>query len=108
MGFLQIAQKKNILDGTTAVVALVCHGFEKTNNSANGVVETAIEGQPGTPPLEGQPPERQPGTSSLAVGGIAKLFVAWCGDSRAVLLRGRQAIRCSEDHRPSRTDEQQR
>merc|ERR1711920_417857 len=42
------------------------------------------------------------------MGGIAKLFVAWCGDSRALLIRGRTGFRCSEDHRPTRTDEQER
>merc|ERR1712238_361543 len=48
------------------------------------------------------------GTIPTAPGGIAKLFVAWCGDSRALLIRGRTGFRCSEDHRPTRTDEQER
>merc|ERR1712083_565913 len=63
-------------------------------------------GAPGTPP--GGPADKVPGTVATAPGGIAKLFVAWCGDSRAVLLRGRQGMRLSEDHRPARTDEQER
>ena len=25
-------------------------------------------------------PERQPGTTVMAPGGVAKLFIAWCGD----------------------------
>lgn len=59
-------------------VALLCHGFEAAAHSA---------------------------TVSGCGGGTAKLFVAWCGDSRAVLMRGQQALRLSEDHKPERLDE---
>uniref|UniRef100_A0A7S1LSY6 PPM-type phosphatase domain-containing protein n=1 Tax=Alexandrium catenella TaxID=2925 RepID=A0A7S1LSY6_ALECA len=38
-------------------------------------------------------------------GGVAKLFVANCGDCRAILVRGRKARPLSEDHKPERRDE---
>lgn len=83
--WLQHAKKKELEGGSTAVVALVSHGFEV--------------------PL---PAKTLPGTVSSAPGGIAKLFVAWCGDSRAVLCRGRRGIRLSEDHKPNSRQEQSR
>ena len=36
-------------------------------------------------------PAKQAGTVARAPGGVAKLFVAWAGDCRAVLLRGRRS-----------------
>merc|ERR1712187_886341 len=41
-------------------------------------------------------------------GGVAKLFVAWCGDCRAILLRGHEVVRLSEDHRPEDPSETKR
>jgi len=96
--YLINARKKEWKDGSTAVVALVCHGFEVP------VAPTTAASL--------WPPEKnaakQAGTVARAPGGVAKLFVAWCGDSRGVLLRGRQGLRCTEDHRPNRRDEQNR
>lgn len=103
--FLQHARKKGLSDGSTAVVALVAHGFEAMD----------VEGAASAPSSRGargrgrrDSGERAPGTVAAAPRGVAKLFVAWCGDSRAILVRGRQGVRCSEDHKPTRTDEQQR
>lgn len=79
--FMAMARQARRKDGSTAVVALLAHGFE-------------------------EPP---PGGSVRGCpGGVAKLFVAWCGDSRAVLLRGRGVRRLSEDHKPERRDETKR
>merc|ERR1712048_431458 len=63
-------------DGTSAVLALLVHGFES--------------------PL---------GTVPRSCGGVAKLFLAWCGDSRALLLRGKKVVCLSKDHHPGRKDE---
>ncbi|CAJ1442681.1 unnamed protein product [Effrenium voratum] len=64
-------------DGTSAIFAVLAHGFEE----------------------EGLPTVQR---------GAAKIFLAWCGDSRAVLLHGRRAIALSEDHVPKRKDEYNR
>merc|ERR550525_1381886 len=68
-------------DGTSALVALLCHGFEAP------------------------PPQA---TVTGTEGGVAKLFLAWCGDSRALLLRGNRALPLSDEHIPLRKDEYER
>eukprot|EP00746_Dinoflagellata_sp_MGD_P001691 gnl/MRDRNA2_/MRDRNA2_103209_c0_seq1.p1 gnl/MRDRNA2_/MRDRNA2_103209_c0~~gnl/MRDRNA2_/MRDRNA2_103209_c0_seq1.p1 ORF type:complete len:464 (+),score=91.47 gnl/MRDRNA2_/MRDRNA2_103209_c0_seq1:80-1471(+) len=80
--FMQAAQQQNWTDGACAVVTLLAHGFEA-------------------------PPDKctVEGTS----GGVAKLFVAWCGDCRAILLKGsKKAQRLTKDHNPDRKDEYER
>ncbi|XP_058095962.1 probable protein phosphatase 2C 8 isoform X2 [Magnolia sinica] len=47
-------------------------------------------------------------TAVVAVVGPRYLIVANCGDSRAVLSRGRQVIPLSNDHKPNRPDELER
>jgi len=74
-------QIRLMTDGSTAVVALLAHGFQAPMTAAT-----------------------VPGVG----GGVAKLFVAWCGDSRAVLVRGNRAVRLSQDHKPDRKDETSR
>lgn len=96
--YLVTARKKDLSDGSTGLVTLLCHGFQVP--------------QPAATAASLWPPDRnaqkQICTAARAPGGVAKLFVAWCGDSRAVLLRGRQGLRLSEDHRPNNTNERQR
>lgn len=99
--FLQAAAKKGLMDGSTAVVSLMCHGFEIAEKVA---IPEAYD--PLAAPVAS--PEQIPGSVASAPQGVARLFIAWCGDSRAVLLRGRKGMRLTEDHRPTRTDEQQR
>eukprot|EP00746_Dinoflagellata_sp_MGD_P012345 gnl/MRDRNA2_/MRDRNA2_126296_c0_seq1.p1 gnl/MRDRNA2_/MRDRNA2_126296_c0~~gnl/MRDRNA2_/MRDRNA2_126296_c0_seq1.p1 ORF type:complete len:424 (-),score=85.10 gnl/MRDRNA2_/MRDRNA2_126296_c0_seq1:85-1356(-) len=74
-------QNRMNFDGTTAVVAVLAHGFESS------LKDSTVED---------------------IQGGVAKLFVAWCGDSRAVLIRGSQAVELSRDHKPDRKDERER
>lgn len=104
--FLVTARKKELKDGSTGVVCLVSHGFEAPVTPASSSLGGCASLWP--KPKEPAAPEKLPGTVPRALGGVAKLFVAWCGDCRAVLLRGRQGLRMSEDHRPSRPDEQKR
>lgn len=105
--YLVAAKKKELADGATAVVALLAHGFEvPVIPAAEKLGAAALWSKVEKNDLA--QPERQPGTVARAPGGVAKLFIAWCGDSRAVLLRGRQGLRCTEDHRPGRRDELQR
>ncbi|KAF8716152.1 hypothetical protein HU200_026428 [Digitaria exilis] len=47
-------------------------------------------------------------TAVVAVVGQLRIFVANCGDSRAVLCRGGVAVPLSTDHKPDRPDELQR
>eukprot|EP00439_Symbiodinium_sp_Y106_P052903 s668_g7.t1 len=79
--YLQKARDLHLNDGSTGLVALLAHGFEDEGRSTRSLVE-------GCKP-----------------GGCTKLFVANCGDCRAVLLRGRKAIRLTQDHKPERPDE---
>jgi len=79
--FLEIAKPDGLRDGSTALLVLVAHGFEApmTHSSVPG-----------------------------CKGGVTKLFVANCGDCRAILISGRRAKRLSEDHKPERPDETDR
>ena len=47
-------------------------------------------------------------TAVVAVVGTRRIFVANCGDSRAVLCRGGVAVPLSTDHKPNRPDEMER
>lgn len=76
--FNQTAKAAGLRDGSTALLVLLAHGFEALPTQAS-----------------------VPGCK----GGVAKLFVANCGDCRAILINGRKAKRLSEDHKPERRDE---
>ncbi|CAJ1352132.1 unnamed protein product, partial [Effrenium voratum] len=84
--WLQAAKKKDLQEGSTGIVTLVSHGFNVPLEAKAPVGCAALWPKP----KEEAPPEKQPGTVARAVGGVAKLFVAWAGDCRAVLLRGRR------------------
>jgi len=75
---MQTASKGHWTDGTSAIFALLAHGF---NEEPVTVPET---------------------------GGAAKIFLAWCGDCRALLFHGRKVVPLSEDHVPKRKDEYNR
>lgn len=74
------AQEMNWTDGSSAVVALMAHGFEAPGQS----------------------------TVSGVDGGVAQLFLAWCGDSRGIVLSGKEARCLTRDHVPGRKDEYER
>lgn len=74
---MRTAQERHWTDGTSMLLALLAHGFDAPKQA----------------------------TVAGCEGGIAKLFLAWCGDSRALLLTGREARSLSRDHVPSRKDE---
>jgi len=76
--FMETARGNGLKDGSTALLVLLAHGFE------------ALPTQQSVPGCR---------------GGVAKLFVANCGDCRAIIIRGRKAHRLSEDHKPERPDE---
>lgn len=104
------ARKRELRDGSTAIVTLVCHGFEHPLKPVplESLGCAALWPKPKEKDPAEAKEERQPGTVPRAPGGVAKLFVAWAGDCRAVLCRGRQGLRVSEDHRPSNPGERAR
>lgn len=53
-------------------------------------------------------PENVGTTAVVAVVGPCQIVIANCGDSRAVLSRGGQAVALSTDHKPERKDETSR
>ncbi|MQL98510.1 hypothetical protein Taro_031224 [Colocasia esculenta] len=53
-------------------------------------------------------PETVGSTAVVAVLFSSHIIIANCGDSRAVLCRGKQALPLSVDHKPSREDEYER
>eukprot|EP00250_Pteridium_aquilinum_P015947 c22854_g2_i1 orf=1-1587(-) len=53
-------------------------------------------------------PENVGTTATVAIVGSHQMVVANCGDSRAVLARGGQAIPLSKDHKPELEDETRR
>ncbi|CAH8391815.1 unnamed protein product [Eruca vesicaria subsp. sativa] len=55
--------------------------------------------------IESVAPETVGSTSVVAVVFPTHIFVANCGDSRAVLCRGKTALPLSTDHKPDREDE---
>jgi protein phosphatase 2C len=44
-------------------------------------------------------------TAVCALVGTHRVWIANCGDSRAVLCRGGQAVQVTDDHKPEREDE---
>ncbi|CAE7443633.1 unnamed protein product, partial [Symbiodinium necroappetens] len=77
--FLGLAQQYGFKDGAAAVVAIIMHGFQSSSSSV-----------------------------PAAPGGQARLFAAWSGTGHILLLRGRQVLRCTEDHLVNRDDERRR
>ncbi|KAM7490578.1 hypothetical protein LguiA_033499 [Lonicera macranthoides] len=53
-------------------------------------------------------PETVGSTAVVAIVCSSHIIVANCGDSRAVLCRGKEPIALSEDHKPNREDEYER
>ncbi|XP_047337759.1 protein phosphatase 2C 53-like [Impatiens glandulifera] len=53
-------------------------------------------------------PDAVGSTAVVAVVSSSHIIVANCGDSRAVLYRGREAVPLSVDHKPNREDERAR
>ncbi|KAH7665888.1 Protein phosphatase 2C family protein [Dioscorea alata] len=50
-------------------------------------------------------PENVGSTALVAVICSSHIIIANCGDSRAVLCRGKQPVALSNDHKPNREDE---
>ncbi|XP_057415139.1 protein phosphatase 2C 50-like [Lotus japonicus] len=69
------------------------------NNNSGSESESNIE------PLA---PETAGSTAVVAILSQTHIIIANCGDSRAVLYRGKEALPLSIDHKPNREDERER
>ncbi|OMO86502.1 phosphatase 2C (PP2C)-like protein [Corchorus olitorius] len=68
-------------------------------------VDAEVGGQTGQEPVA---PETVGSTSVVALICSSHIIVANCGDSRAVLCRGKEPMALSVDHKPNREDEYER
>ncbi|XP_028753557.1 protein phosphatase 2C 50 [Neltuma alba] len=84
-----------------------CKCFQKVDDEVDGKSEANNEdnnhgSKPSSEPLA---PETVGSTAVVAILSQTHIIVANCGDSRAVLCRGKEAIPLSTDHKPNRDDE---
>ncbi|GFQ06225.1 protein phosphatase 2c 16 [Phtheirospermum japonicum] len=82
--------------------------FSKVDDEVGGKSDRVVpEGDDDTDVGDPQPiaSETVGSTAVVAVVCSSHIIVANCGDSRAVLYRGKEAIALSIDHKPSRDDE---
>lgn len=90
--------------------------FSKMDEEVGGVCPNAVPDGDDEEALDGGclccedaiAPENVGTTAVVALVGVNQIIVANCGDSRAVLARGSQAIPLSRDHKPEREDETRR
>ncbi|KAK8939708.1 Protein phosphatase 2C 16 [Platanthera guangdongensis] len=88
--------------------------FLKVDDDISGGISRSLEGrcddsgQESSITLETIVPETVGSTAVVAVICSSHIIVANCGDSRAVLYRGKQAVPLSVDHKPDREDEYHR
>ncbi|CAB4302867.1 unnamed protein product [Prunus armeniaca] len=82
--------------------------FQRVDDEIEGKVSGNIikcDGNASEASLEPIAPETIGSTAVVALVCSSHIIVANCGDSRAVLCRGKQAIALSVDHKPNREDE---
>ncbi|KAL0396982.1 UNVERIFIED_CONTAM: protein phosphatase 2C 16 [Sesamum calycinum] len=77
--------------------------WEKVFTSCFAKVDEEVGGNVST--FEPIAPETVGSTAVVAVVSSSHIIVGNCGDSRAVLYRGKEAIALSIDHKPNREDE---
>ncbi|KAI3684172.1 hypothetical protein L6452_33392 [Arctium lappa] len=75
--------------------------FQKVDDEVGGRISRR------TPEITSEPvtPETVGSTAVVAVICSSHIVLANCGDSRAVLYRGKEAVTLSNDHKPNREDE---
>ncbi|XP_076884988.1 protein phosphatase 2C 16-like [Bidens hawaiensis] len=76
--------------------------WEKVFTNCFQKVDNGVSGTTTSEPVA---PETVGSTAVVALICSSHIVVANCGDSRAVLYRGREAIALSNDHKPNREDE---
>ncbi|KAI9112578.1 hypothetical protein K1719_016501 [Acacia pycnantha] len=86
----------------------LCKCFQRVDDEVDGKSEANNNednnhgSESGSEPLA---PETVGSTAVVAILSQTHIIVANCGDSRAVLCRGKEAIPLSADHKPNREDE---
>lgn len=82
--------------------------FQKVDDEVSGNVcrsNPEVNGDPSNILSEPIAPETVGSTAVVALISSSHIVVANCGDSRAVLYRGKEAMALSNDHKPNREDE---
>ncbi|XP_050381780.1 protein phosphatase 2C 16-like [Argentina anserina] len=82
--------------------------FQSVDDEVGGKASIGINGSSedaSGPSFEPVAPETVGSTAVVALVCSSHIIVANCGDSRAVLCRGKQAVPLSVDHKPNREDE---
>ncbi|PWA97502.1 Protein phosphatase 2C [Artemisia annua] len=78
--------------------------FQKVDDEVGGTI-SRTNGDSSNVTSEPVAPETVGSTAVVALICSSHIVVANCGDSRAVLYRGKEAIALSNDHKPNREDE---
>ncbi|KAJ0031483.1 hypothetical protein Pint_13746 [Pistacia integerrima] len=76
--------------------------WKKTFTNCFITVDAEVGGKAGQEPVA---PETVGSTAVVAIISASHIIVANCGDSRAVLYRGKEPMALSVDHKPNREDE---
>ncbi|KAJ8755849.1 hypothetical protein K2173_024394 [Erythroxylum novogranatense] len=79
--------------------------FRKVDDEIAGKCSNTIEGDTFDSSCEPIAPETVGSTAVVALVCSSHIIVANCGDSRAVLYRGKESMALSVDHKPNREDE---
>ncbi|KAJ4866751.1 Protein phosphatase 2C 7 [Raphanus sativus] len=79
--------------------------FLKVDDEVKGKINRPVVGSPDEMVLEAVSPETVGSTAVVALVCSSHIIVSNCGDSRAVLLRGKESMPLSVDHKPDREDE---
>ncbi|XP_076885747.1 protein phosphatase 2C 7-like [Bidens hawaiensis] len=101
--------KQELIKGTTNETVQVqwektfTNCFKKVDDEVGGKTSSIINGSDTI--SEPVAPETVGSTAVVALICSSHIIVANCGDSRAVLYRGKEAIALSSDHKPNREDE---
>ncbi|KAI3727337.1 hypothetical protein L1987_67150 [Smallanthus sonchifolius] len=92
--------KQEFVKGTVNDSVQIC--WEKVFTNCFQEVDNGVSGTTTSEPVA---PETVGSTAVVALICSSHIVVANCGDSRAVLYRGKEAIALSNDHKPNREDE---
>ncbi|ESQ35043.1 hypothetical protein EUTSA_v10007386mg [Eutrema salsugineum] len=79
--------------------------YLKVNDEVKGKISRPVVGSSDMMVLEAVSPETVGSTAVVALVCSSHIIVSNCGDSRAVLLRGKASMPLSVDHKPDREDE---
>uniref|UniRef100_A0A1J3D9D3 protein-serine/threonine phosphatase n=1 Tax=Noccaea caerulescens TaxID=107243 RepID=A0A1J3D9D3_NOCCA len=79
--------------------------YLKVDDEVKGKISRPVVGSSDRMVLEAVSPETVGSTAVVALVCSSHIIVSNCGDSRAVLLRGKDSMPLSVDHKPDREDE---